>query len=149
MGRCGAAAATSSILLKTLRNAQVRRISWVRRVRPAAWRCEWPPHRRRLRPATSLSGRYFHAMMVGNGARGAAHARLFDLRLAEFHVLLRDRVVFLLGELVGHGARILLGHVIEAGVRARHQLDLDGGGLRHDAPLKFRRKVAVENGKSM
>ena len=28
----------------TLRNAQVRRISWVRGVRPARERCEWPPH---------------------------------------------------------------------------------------------------------
>ena len=27
-----------------LRNAQVRRISWVRGVRPARERCEWPPH---------------------------------------------------------------------------------------------------------
>src|SRR5579862_4831657 len=28
----------------TLRGAQVRRISWVRGVRPARERCEWPPH---------------------------------------------------------------------------------------------------------
>src|ERR1700732_2572268 len=54
-----------------------------------------------------------------------------DLGLAEFHVLARDRIVFLLHQLVGHGARILLGHVIEAGVRARHQPDLDGNGLGH------------------
>jgi len=34
----------STISLITLRNAQVRRISWVRGVRPARGRCEWPPH---------------------------------------------------------------------------------------------------------
>src|SRR5271169_867343 len=34
----------SPIRLITLRNAQVRRISWVRGVRPAWERCEWPPH---------------------------------------------------------------------------------------------------------
>src|SRR5262249_48012745 len=33
-----------SSLLKTLRNAQVRRISWVRGVRPVRERYEWPPH---------------------------------------------------------------------------------------------------------
>src|SRR5690242_15459594 len=60
-----------------------------------------------------------------------ASARLLDLRFAEFDVLLGDRVVLLLHELVGHRARILLGHVIEAGVGARHELDLDGGGLGH------------------
>src|SRR6266849_9165253 len=30
--------------LITLRNAQVRRISWVRGVRPVRGRYEWPPH---------------------------------------------------------------------------------------------------------
>src|SRR5215467_7106448 len=43
-------------------------------------------------------------------------AASLDLRLAKFHVLPRDRIVFLLRELLGHVARILLGHVIEAGV---------------------------------
>src|SRR5580704_16497781 len=32
------------LLQITLRSAQVRRISWVRGVRPARERCEWPPH---------------------------------------------------------------------------------------------------------
>src|SRR6516162_10883553 len=36
-----------------------------------------------------------------------------DLGFAEFDVLLGDRVVFLLHQLVGHGARILARHVIE------------------------------------
>src|SRR5262245_65681763 len=33
-----------SLIEITLRNAQVRRISWVRGVRPAWERYEWPPH---------------------------------------------------------------------------------------------------------
>src|SRR5205807_7338035 len=45
-----------------------------------------------------------------------------DLGFAELDVLLGDRIVFLLAELVGHGARVLLGHVVEAGVGARHEL---------------------------
>src|SRR5262249_13861852 len=56
---------------------------------------------------------------------------LLDLRLAELDVFLGDRIVFLLDQLVGHGARVLARHVIEAGVGARHELDFDGGGLRH------------------
>src|SRR5262245_789403 len=44
---------------------------------------------------------------------------LLDLRFAKLDVLLGDRIVFLLGEFLGHGARILFGHVIEAGVGAR------------------------------
>src|SRR5260370_41370459 len=62
-------------------------------------------------------------------------ARLLDLRLTEFDVLLGDRIVFLHDQLLGHGARILLGHVIKAGVGARHELDLDGGGPGHFEPL--------------
>src|SRR3954467_13638560 len=54
--------------------------------------------------------------------------RLLDFRLAELDVLLGDRVVLLLHELVGHGARVLARHVIEAGVGARHELHFDGGG---------------------
>src|SRR5581483_7302213 len=69
-----------------------------------------------------------------NGRPLSLHAmrvRLLDLRLAEFDVLLGDRVILLLDQLVGHGARVLLGHVVEAGVGARHELDLDAGGLGH------------------
>src|SRR5215217_6787830 len=64
-------------------------------------------------------------------------ATLLDLGLAELDVLLGDRVVLLLRELVGHGARVLLGHVIVAGVGARHELDLDGDGLGHGNPHEF------------
>src|SRR5258708_21307471 len=62
-------------------------------------------------------------------------AALLDLRLTEFDVLLGDRIVLLHDQLLGHGARILLGHVIKAGVGARHELDLDGGGPGHFEPL--------------
>src|SRR6266540_3610932 len=77
-----------------------------------------------------------------------------DLGFAELDVLLGDRIVFLLGELVGHGARVLLGHVVEAGVGARHELDLDGGRLGHDNPREISREIlcarnlAVEGRKS-
>src|ERR1700676_3854465 len=56
---------------------------------------------------------------------------LLDLGLAEFDVLARDRVVLLLDQLVGHGARILLGDVIEAGIRRGDELDLDGDRFGH------------------
>src|SRR6187431_3132099 len=66
----------------------------------------------------------------------AAHAcALLDLAFAEFDVLLGDRIVLLHDQLVGHGARILLGHVVEAGIGARHELDLDGGRFGHREPL--------------
>jgi hypothetical protein len=42
--------------------------------------------------------------------------RLLDFALAELDVLLGDRIVFLLHQLVGHGARILARHIIKAGV---------------------------------
>ena len=58
--------------------------------------------------------------------------RSLDLGFAKLDVLAGDRIVFLLDELFGLGARVLLGHVIEPGIGARYQLDLDGGGLRHD-----------------
>jgi len=64
-------------------------------------------------------------------------AMLLDLGLAEFDVLARDRVVLLLDQLVGHGARILLGDVIEAGVRRGNELDLDGDRFGHVQDLKY------------
>ncbi len=70
-------------------------------------------------------------------SKPSGRPRLLDLRFAELDVLLGDRVVFLLHELVGHGARVLARHVIEAGVGAGHELDLDGGGLRHGGPLSI------------
>jgi len=54
---------------------------------------------------------------------------LLDLRFLELDVLARDRVVLLLDQLVGHGARVLLGDVIEAGIRRGNELDLDGDRL--------------------
>src|ERR1700741_2895637 len=41
-----------------------------------------------------------------------------DLGFAELDVLLGDRIVFLLDELVGHGARIFPRHIVEAGIGA-------------------------------
>src|ERR1700674_1411761 len=60
---------------------------------------------------------------------------LLDLRFLEVDVPARDRIVFPLGELVGHGARVLLGDVIEPGARARNELDLQGDGLGHGEVL--------------
>src|SRR5260370_3432537 len=40
---CRAIPIGSAKALITLRSAQVRRISWVRGVRPVRERCEWPP----------------------------------------------------------------------------------------------------------
>src|SRR5262249_22812972 len=75
---------------------------------------------------------------------------LLDLGLAELDVLLGDRIVFLLYQLVGHRARILLGHVVVAVVGARHELDLDGDGLGHDRPRNsgIARNLAAEPRKS-
>src|SRR4030095_14042174 len=58
-------------------------------------------------------------------------ATLLDLRFLELDVLARDRVVLLLDQLVGHGARVLLGDVVEAGVRGGDELDLDGDRFGH------------------
>src|SRR4029077_13485603 len=64
-------------------------------------------------------------------------------------VLLGDRVVFLLHQLVGHGARVLTRHVVETGVGARDELHLDRGGLGHWEPLlEFGRTLAAGAGKS-
>jgi hypothetical protein len=63
-------------------------------------------------------------------------ATLLDLRFLELDVLARDRVVLLLDQLVGHGARVLLGDVIEAGIRRGNELDLDGDRFGHVQNLK-------------
>jgi hypothetical protein len=60
---------------------------------------------------------------------------LLDLGFLELDVLARDRIVFLLDQLVGHGARVLLGDVIEAGVRGGDELDLDGDRFGHGQNL--------------
>src|SRR5215208_1797796 len=124
-------------LLITLRGAQVRRISWVRGVRPVGGSASgllmklfptgqlFPPVAARTETKRAPTGRPFLY---------SRQARLFDLGFAELNVLLGDRIVFLLGDLIGHRARVLLGHVVVAGVGARHELDFDGGGFRHDKP---------------
>src|SRR3974390_2977919 len=70
---------------------------------------------------------------------------LLDLGLAEFDVLARDRIVLLLDQLVGHGARILLGDVIEAGVRRGNELDLDGDRFGHVQDLKYQGNLEPAN----
>src|SRR5262245_25225095 len=73
----------------------------------------------------------------GPASVNIASAILLDLGLTELDVLARDRVVLLLDQLVGHGARILLGDVIEAGVGRGHELDLDGDRFGHGGSLNF------------
>jgi hypothetical protein len=58
---------------------------------------------------------------------------LLDLGFTEFDVLARNRIVLLLDELVGHGARILLGDVV---VSAEENL----------APANRPASAAAENG---
>src|SRR3954471_20783418 len=59
--------------------------------------------------------------------------RLFDLGFLELDVLAHDGVVFAEGHLLGDVPRILLRHIIEAGVGGADELDLDGGRLGHDS----------------
>src|SRR5207248_11699044 len=58
-------------------------------------------------------------------------AALFDLRFLENDVLARDRIELLQFELLGLGARVLFGHVKEAGIGAADELDEHGAGLGH------------------
>src|SRR5437870_11305282 len=90
----------TAIYLITLRNAQVRRISWVRGVRPVRKRYEWPPHE-------AASGR--PPIPPGYRNKGPTEQRPFryprislDLGFAELDVLLGNRIVFLFGQLVRH-----------------------------------------------
>ena len=105
--------------------------------------------RRFIEPPSRLiqsSGSRRIALTVENQKRGPkgprsksvsdALATLLDLRFLELDVLARDRVVLLLDQLVGHGARILLGDVIEAGIRRGNELDLDGDRFGHVQNLK-------------
>src|SRR5258708_37511040 len=124
MGGCGAVAGIAHKSLITLRNAQVRRISWVRGVRPVRGRYEWPPHD--AAPDRPPFGAQIHLTIEKGRPRrpfgmssGPVPADLkrpssLDLGFAELDVLLGDRIVFPLGELVGHGARVLAGHIVEA-----------------------------------
>src|SRR3546814_12523902 len=46
-------------------------------------------------------------------------------------MLAHDRVLFAERQLLGLGARVLLGHIEEAGVSRADELDLDAGRLAH------------------
>src|SRR5262249_48463868 len=76
---------TQNILLKTLRNAQVRRISWVRGVRPARGRCEWPPHDTASgRPPSQLTvAAVFHRSGYRPARAGRAQGDRPDMSLVE------------------------------------------------------------------
>ena len=54
-----------------------------------------------------------------------------------------DRVVFLLLQFVGLGARVLRGHIVVAGARARYELDLQTDGFGHGIALANGTSVAV------
>src|SRR5262249_1184706 len=85
----------------------------------------------------------------GFAAEARAQSALLDLRFLEDHVLARDRIVLLEFELLGLGARILLGNVKETGVGAGHHLDQNRGRLGHglssspQANSRRARKVVV------
>src|SRR5579871_2281188 len=87
--------------------------------------------------------------MAGQGTTSSRPGSLLDLGFAKLDVLLGNGIVFLLGQLVGHGPRVLARDVIEAGVGARHELDLDGGGFGHDGTSKAiaRRQASVRSRK--
>src|SRR3546814_13246444 len=75
------------------------------------------------------------------GRPGSLH-----LRFLEDDVLARHRVVLPHLQFLGHGARVLLGHVEIAGVRGAHHLDQLRGWLRHvGCPLPETRRGCREN----
>src|SRR5688572_3060996 len=82
--------------------------------------------RRRKAPASLLTG-----------------ALSLDLGFLELDVLAHLRVVFAEGHLLGDVPRILLRHIIEAGVGGADELDLDRGRLGHDSLSNsgFRKKI--------
>src|SRR6185295_3524052 len=81
----------------TLRNAQVRRISWVRRVRPVGARLSGLLVSAAFRPATysSMAIRHIDAPHMNASVfyRGPKIGQLFDFGFFEFDVLARDRIV--------------------------------------------------------
>ncbi len=56
---------------------------------------------------------------------------LLDLGFLELDVLASDRIVLPKAQLLGLIARVLLGHIEKARVRAADELDLDGCRLGH------------------
>src|SRR4051812_35636355 len=71
--------------------------------------------------------------MRSSSAGGERPAGLLDLRFLEIHVLPHDGIIFPEAHLLGRVARILLGHVVKAGVSRADELDLDRGRLGHGA----------------
>src|SRR5262245_48995656 len=101
-----------------------------------------PKRRRGKRIACSSRRAHWRAVPMSANTKGAAarpsalgssaiRRKLLDLRFLEGDVLARDGIVLLELELLGRGARVLLGHVVVAGVRRAHQLDQDRVGLGH------------------
>jgi hypothetical protein len=85
-----------------------------------------------LRGSRSLSsGRPLRAAPVGSHLRVTGREALLDLIFAKFDVFLGDRVVFLLHQFVGHGARILPRHIIKTGIRTGYEFDFYRGVLGH------------------
>src|SRR5215813_6140419 len=84
-GRREPARKSRSIPRITLRNAQVRRISWVRGVRPARGRCEWPPHDTASgRPPSQLTvAAVFHRSGYRPARAGRAQGDRPDMSLVE------------------------------------------------------------------
>jgi hypothetical protein len=79
--------------------------------------------------AKKAAGRMPAAFVV---ATGLAASGLLDLGFLELDMLAHDRVILREAQLLGLGARVLLGGVEEAGVRRADELDLDRGRLCHD-----------------
>src|SRR5688572_3110705 len=72
----------------------------------------------------------------------AARKILLNLRFLEVDMLAHDRVVLAHGHLLGLVARVLFGHIEEAGVGGADELDLDGCRLGHGGSYE------LENNKS-
>ena len=64
--------------------------------------------------------------------RAESAEKRLDLGFLELDVLAHDRIIFAEAQLLGLGARILLGDIEEAGIGGADELDLDGGRLGHD-----------------
>src|SRR5947209_17090951 len=79
-----------AIYLITLRNAQVRRISWVRGVRPVRGRYEWPPHDAApdRPPSSRASGSCLIHSSISQNTKGVRRA---DRRARRRHLILASR----------------------------------------------------------
>src|SRR5450759_3422399 len=82
---------------------------------------------------------------VGRPFSSNRSGRSLDLGFLILDVLLDDRIVFFLRQLVGLGARVLAGHVVVAGPGAGDELDLQTDGFGHGFSLAtdlWRRRLA-------